>query len=522
MKTTLYHQLRSTNESYSEKQCLTEGQRNWTFAELLADVDSCADTLARTGVVQGSRMLYVAGRGANTLILFLAASKLGVLFATLDSRADHKKNQAILDQYQADLVLFSDKQAKPDDYDLGHYQQVDLTDNLNSSGWLSLQFIDDASQYRPSRSPVGSDIGLVFFTSGSTGQAKGVALSHRSVLFAAESISEYLQLSNQDVIYNALPLNFDYGFYQLLFPLFTGAHTILSNSFLIPQKNLLEIERSGTTVFPIVPSMARLIKRAAYANALDKVRKITNTGEAIHSEEVLSLESTFPNASFYSMYGLTECKRTSWLPPHEYRLKPNSVGIAIPGTRIEILDEHHLPVPPGVEGQVVVSGPHLMTEYLDNPEATRKALFYDPIDKQTKLATGDFGHMDAEGYLYLSGRRDEVFKIDGLKYSCSEHTQWIKSFSEIRDACVLVQPATLAITAFIVEEAGATISDKSIRTRLLQRCALSSHIPEKIIRLSDIPINDNGKHDKKRLKQGDYQDYLIDDTDIATLESATP
>ncbi len=215
------------------------------------------------------------------------------------------------------------------------------------------------------------------------------------------------------------------------------------------------------------------------------------------------------------MYGLTECKRTTWLHPGEYAKKPDSVGIAIPGTRIEILDENNQPVPAGTEGQIVVSGPHVMTEYLDNPDATRKAIFFDENDRQKKLATGDFGRMDSDGYLFLSGRKDEVFKIDGLKYSCKEHEQWLKSQPELRDACILVNADTMAITAFIVEEVGESMSDELLRERLLKRSALSSHLPKRVERLVDIPINDNGKHNKQKLKQalldGDLVEWQLPD-----------
>lgn len=509
MKTTLYHQLTDIQQRYPNKICLSDSQHDWTFTTLREKADDYANVLSALGLGLGDRLLYIAGRGINTIPLLLAANKLGVLFANIDARADKVKNQSIIDQYEADLLLIAPEHAQNAQYQLGYYRDAE-TEQLTAQAWLrndratGVNDTQVSSQQRQ-RAPVATDIGLVFFTSGSTGRSKGVALSHGNVSFAAQSITEYLEIDSDDVIYNALPLNFDYGFYQILFPLFTGCRTYLTSSFMIPQKNLMEIQKISATHFPIVPSMARLIKQFDSKSQFESVTTITNTGEAIHRGEVDYMQAVFPNCRFFSMYGLTECKRTTWLHPDEYANKPESVGVAIPGTRIEILDENNQPVPCGEEGQIVVSGPHVMTEYLDNPEATRKAIFFDENDRQKKLATGDYGRMDSDGYLYLSGRKDEVFKIDGLKYSCKEHEQWLKSQPEIRDACILVDAKSLDITAFIVEEIGKTLSDDAVRERLQKRSALSSHLPKRIERLIDIPINDNGKHNKQYLKQGKYE-----------------
>ncbi|WP_163391159.1 class I adenylate-forming enzyme family protein [Enterovibrio norvegicus] len=514
MKTTLYDQLVHIQQQQPSKVCLSDAKNNWTFTDLLDKTNSHAEALAKEGLGLGDRLLYIAGRGMNTLPLLLAANKLGVLFATIDARADQLKNQSIIDQYEADILLIAPEHAAKASYQLSYYRALD-TVSLDAPSWIrndratGVNETNVSAQQR-NRKPVASDIGLVFFTSGSTGRSKGVALSHSNVLFAAQSIIEYLEIDGDDVIYNALPLNFDYGFYQILFPLFTGCQTFLTNSFMIPQKNLMEVQKISATHFPIVPSMARLIKQFGSAKQLESVTTITNTGEAIHRGEVEYMQTIFTNCRFFSMYGLTECKRTTWLHPDEYAKKPDSVGIAIPGTRIEILDENNQPVPAGTEGQIVVSGPHVMTEYLDNPDATRKAIFFDENDRQKKLATGDFGRMDSDGYLYLSGRKDEVFKIDGLKYSCKEHEQWMKSQPEIRDACILVNADTMAITAFIVEEVGESMSDELLRERLLKRSALSSHLPKRVERLVDIPINDNGKHNKQKLKQALLDGDLVE------------
>jgi len=514
MKTTLYEQLIHIQQQQPNKVCLSDAKNDWTFTDLLNKTNDHAEALTLKGLGLGDRLLYIAGRGMNTLPLLLAANKLGVLFATIDARADQEKNQAIIDQFRADVLLIASEHAGKAVYQLSDYSELGSdAQTLDAIGWLRKSHVNAVSDTEVSaqqcqRKPIASDIGLVFFTSGSTGRSKGVALSHANVLFAAQSIIEYLEIDGADVIYNALPLNFDYGFYQILFPLFTGCQTFLTNSFMIPQKNLMEVHKIAATHFPIVPSMARLIKQFGNAKQLNSVTTITNTGEAIHRGEVEYMQSIFPNCRFFSMYGLTECKRTTWLHPDEYAEKPDSVGIAIPGTRIEILDENNQPVPVGTEGQIVVSGPHVMTEYLDNPDATSKALFFDKNDRQKKLTTGDFGCMDSDGYLYLSGRKDEVFKIDGLKYSCKEQEQWLKSQPEIRDACILVNADTIEITAFIVEEIDEDISDGAIRERLLKRSALSSHLPKHVERLIYIPINDNGKHNKQYLKQGLQQGGL--------------
>ena len=498
MKTTLYDQLTAMQSDHAASKCLISKERAWTFAEAGAQVERYAQVFEGLKIGLGARVLCVVAREEHVLFYHLAASRLGALFAPVDARAEPAKLQAIVNSYGPDLVIVSPQfdatALSLSQYELYQPSQPSLT---TGDFWLRRQPLRRAG---PARCPIASDVGLVFYTSGSTGESKGVALSHQNVLFAAESICEYLQINDDDLIYNALPLNFDYGYYQLLLPLFTGCATFVAKSFLIPQKNLLEIHKTKATVLPLVPSMARLIQLTGSSDVLPSVKKVTNTGEAIHSGEIGAIQRYFPNAEFFSMYGLTECKRTTYLPPRDLARKPGSVGVAIPGTRIEICDEYNYPLAVGQEGQVVVSGPHIMSEYLDLPEETQRVIFFDPLDKQRKLATGDYGYLDQEGYLYLCGRKDDVFKIDGRKYSCNEQETLLKSFDAISDCCVVVDDEVKRIYAFIVVEEGFSISDQAIKSGLLKHSVLSSHLPDRIVRLDGIPTNNNGKHDKKALR----------------------
>ena len=172
---------------------------------------------------------------------------------------------------------------------------------------------------------------------------------------AATSITAYLENTAEDVILCALPIAFDYGLYQVLMAAKVGATLVLEKSFAFPQAALDRIAEERVTGFPLVPTMAALLlqMRELAPGACPSLRYITNTAAALPPAHIARLQALFPTARIYSMYGLTECKRCTWLPPDELGRRPDSVGKAIPGTEATIVDESGRRVGPGEVGELV-------------------------------------------------------------------------------------------------------------------------------------------------------------------------
>ena len=174
------------------------------------------------------------------------------------------------------------------------------------------------------------DLAMIIYTSGSTGIPKGVMMTHANIAAAAGSITSYLQNTSDDIILNVLPISFDYGLYQVLMAMKLGAALVLEKSFVFPQAIFDKLRAERVTGFPLVPTMAALIlqMRDLQPGTFPDLRYITNTAAALPPAHIKRLQELFPGVRLYSMYGMTECKRCTWLPPSELSTRPGSVGIA--------------------------------------------------------------------------------------------------------------------------------------------------------------------------------------------------
>jgi acyl-CoA synthetase (AMP-forming)/AMP-acid ligase II len=212
-----------------------------------------------------------------------------------------------------------------------------------------------------------------------------------------------------------LPLSFTYGLHQLIATVRTGATLVLEKSFAFPHAVFETAREHGVTVLPLVPTMAAIILSMKERPPLPTLRTITNAAAPLPPVHLDGLRALFPDALFYSMYGLTECARAAYLPPEELARWPGSVGKAIPGTHAFVVDESGQPVGPETVGELVVTGPHMMQGYWENAEATDATLRPGSRPGTKQLHTGDLFRTDAEGFLYFVGRKDDMLKIRGEK-----------------------------------------------------------------------------------------------------------
>lgn len=311
------------------------------------------------------------------------------------------------------------------------------------------------------------DLAMLVYTSGSTGNPKGVMMTHKNMAHAATSITTYLDARADDVVLSVLPLAFDYGLYQLLMCVMKGATLVLERSFAFPQKVLPLLAAERVTGFPLVPTMAAMIvqlRRFDPAWAAS-VRYLTNTAAALPPAHILRLQEIFPAARVFSMYGMTESKRCTYLPPEQLAVRPDSVGIAIPGTQAWVADDAGKPVPHGVVGELVVRGGHVMQGYWRNEEATARTLRPGRYPWERVLHTGDLFRADAEGYLYFVGRKDDIIKSRGEKVSPKEVENVLYALEGVREAAVVGVPDEIlgrAIKAIVVLAEGATLGAREI------------------------------------------------------------
>jgi acyl-CoA synthetase (AMP-forming)/AMP-acid ligase II len=329
-------------------------------------------------------------------------------------------------------------------------------------------------------------------------------MTHQSMVFAAGSIAQYLRVGPDERILGMLPLAFDYGLYQLLMNVLRGGTLVLERSFAFPAQIVKRVQEEEATVFPGVPTVyaTLLSMRRGMEFELPSVRRVTNTAAALPATFHAELARIFPNALVFAMYGLTECKRVSYLEPELLAERPTSVGKAIPGTETMVLREDLTPVEPGETGVLYVRGPHVMVGYWRKPEQTAEMIVEGPLPGERMLCAQDQFTVDEEGYLYFVGRSDDIIKTRGEKVSPIEVENVLFDIEGIKEAAVIGVPDEVlgeAIKAFVVLDEGAELTAQEIvaacRTRLE-----NFMVPAEVEFLDALPTTATGKVRRQSLR----------------------
>lgn len=505
----LHHTFARTAERLGDKTALVcKGQRH-SYAVLHAQARQLACALQSRGVQRGDRVAIFLENSAQAVIAIYASLYSGAVFMPVNPSTKQDKLAYILNDARPACLIADARlqgvfaqaaQAVPELHTCVLVGAGDSMLNGKTLPWA------EAMSARPQVRDPGSidqDLAAIIYTSGSTGDPKGVMLSHRNMLTAAESISTYLGLHEDDVILCASPLSFDYGLYQILMGFKVGASVILERAFAYPAKVLETMAAERVTVFPGVPTMFSLLLELDSLPRYDlrSLRLITNTAAALSERHIQDIRRAFPQARLYSMYGLTECKRVSYLPPEELDRRPTSVGRGMPNEEVYLVDEAGRRLPPGSTGQLVVRGSHVMRGYWNKPEETAKRLKPGPYPGEYVLYSGDIFRTDSEGYLYFVARSDDVIKSRGEKVSPKEVENALYALEGVLEAAVVgVDDALLgqAVKAFVVLKQGYRYSDKEVIRHCMTK--LENFMTPKYVEFVDsLPKTDTGKIKKTGL-----------------------
>jgi acyl-CoA synthetase (AMP-forming)/AMP-acid ligase II len=325
---------------------------------------------------------------------------------------------------------------------------------------------------------------------------------HSNVVFAASSIIEYLHNVESDIVIGMLPLSFDYGLYQLLMVFKFGGTLVLERSFTYPAAILKRIQDERVTGFPGVPTIyAMLLQMDLSEFDLSSLRYLSNTAAALPPSHIQQLREKFPWVTVYSMYGLTETKRTLYLPPEELDRRADSVGIPIPGTECWVVDEQGNRLPPGEVGELVVRGRHVMRGYWEDPVLTAQRYRPGELPGERLCYTGDLFRMDQEGFFYFVGRKDDIIKTRGEKVAPKEVETVLYRLDGIIEAAVVGIPDPVlgeAVKAVVVAD-----RTRLTEAQILAHCRANLEdfmVPQKVEIRDELPKTPSGKIDKKPLK----------------------
>jgi acyl-coenzyme A synthetase/AMP-(fatty) acid ligase len=228
---------------------------------------------------------------------------------------------------------------------------------------------------------------------------------------------------------------------------------------------------------------------------------MTNTGAALPVPHIHKLRELLPHVTIISMFGLTECKRVSYLPPEELDCRPGSVGKAMPNCEVAVVDEQGDEVEPGQTGELIIRGSNVMQGYWNDAELTARTYKPGRYPADRTLYSGDYFRKDEQGYLYFLGRKDDMIKSKGERISAKEIENCIHSIEGVAEVAVIGVPDEIlgqAIKGFIVSSNGARLTEKYI-LRYCSNMMETFMLPKHIVFVEELPKTPNGKIDKKCL-----------------------
>jgi amino acid adenylation domain-containing protein len=497
-----------------EKVALVCMKQRISYSDLDARSNALAHSLVAAGVERGDRVVVFADNTVETVISFWAVLKANAVVSIVNPLTKSDKLSYLLEDCRP-AALITDMHIHPIFAEpvraCPHLRRVIVSGSIDDAKLAELPhaqrwadaIADGDRSAPPARICMDIDLAAIIYTSGSTGDPKGVMLTHRNMLTACTSIASYLELQEDEVILGVLPLAFDYGLYQMIMAFRTCARLVLERSFTFPAQILNLMVDEGVTGFPGVPTIFSILAELKSLKDYDlsKIRYVTNTAAALPVKHILMLKDIFPTARIYSMYGLTECKRCTYLPPKDIEWKPSSVGIAIPNTEMWIVDEDGNKVAPDTVGQLVIRGATVMKGYWEKPESTAKKLKPGPLPGEQVLYTGDYCKMDEEGYLYFIGRMDDIIKSRGEKVAPKEVENILMNIPGVKEAAVIGVPDEIlgqAVKAFVVLEEGITLTEKQLQNVCQSRLE-NFMVPKYIVTVPSLPKTDTGKIKKTGL-----------------------
>jgi long-chain acyl-CoA synthetase len=509
--------LENSADRLPKKVALVCDNQRLTYAELDRMANRQANALISQGVKRGDRIGIYLPNSAQAIVSIFAALKAGGVFVVINSTTKQDKLISILNNCRATTLVTSGRNREIAESVLAavpsittYVQTGPASPGAGESlalraGAALLQFEDiqsDGLDSRPPRVNIDLDLACLIYTSGSTGEPKGVMSDHSNVVFAASSIIEYLRNLESDIVIGMLPLSFDYGLYQLLMVFKFGGTLVLERSFTYPAAILKRIQDERVTGFPGVPTIyAMLLKMDLSEFDLSSLRYLTNTAAALPPSHIQQLQAKFPRATIYSMYGLTETKRTLYLPPEQLGRRADSVGIPIPGTECWVVDDHGNRLPPGEVGELVVRGRHVMRGYWEDPVMTAQRYRPGLIPGERLCYTGDLFRMDREGFFYFVGRKDDIIKTRGEKVAPKEVEAVLYKLDGVLEAAVVGVPDPVlgeSVKAVVVVDRA-----KLGEAQILAHCRANLEdfmVPQQVEIRDELPKTSSGKIDKKPLK----------------------
>ncbi len=480
--------LRLQSELRPHKTAVSDEQTALTFSQLYCAAKRFSSVIsAKTGGSTGAPVILFSEKGVACYAALMGVLCSGSCYAPLDTKMPAERLRTVIKKLSAKAALTTH----------------DLAARLVDAGFEgALIYIEDINDYAPEAEPVsvGADLpAYILFTSGSTGEPKGVVLSRRAVTHHLMWQTERLNIGEDAVLGSQAPFFFDASMPDIFTPLFTGAelHLIPERLFLLPNKLTCYMNDRGINTLIWVPSALMLLSSAeSFADMpIKDLGTVIFCGEVLPALHFNRWRTLYPEAIFVNMYGPTEaaygctyhiaercCEQGENLP----------IGIPCEGTRILLLDESGSP---SDTGELCIIGERLADGYLCDSETTAKRFTLSP-DGERMYRTGDLARRNERGELKFLGRLDRQIKKQGYRIELGELESSAYCCSGVLNAHAMYDKDKGALLLYCVTDG--SLSEKELYSALKKRLP-TYMLPSRIAFINEMPLNPNGKTDERQL-----------------------
>ena len=497
----IHEYLTETSARLPGKEALQCGSLRMSYAEVEANVSKFAGFLARHGLHKGDRVVIYLDNGPESVTAIFGTLMAGGCIVVVNPTTQAERLSDILANSEARTIVVGSEKLPIEHAAMKVSGSTPRTIIVGSGAEVthgtSFREILDGTPLEVPVRITSTDLAAIIYTSGSTGKPKGVTMLHRNLDAGVTSVSDYLENREDDVILCVLPLSSSYGILQLLVTFRTGGRLVLEKGFGYPFEIIKRIAEEKVTGFAGAPTVyALLLKlRDVQPHDVESLRYITNAAAAMPATFIPQLRALFPKSKIYLMHGLTECLRTSYLPPEEIETRTTSIGVGMKNVELWVGDSEGKPLPQGEIGELFVRGPSVMVGYWNNPDATAAALLPGRYPWERILRTKDLFTMDKDGYFFFVARSDELIKSKGEKVSPVEIEDVIYKMEGVHETRVIGVPDPVfgqAIRAEIVLHEGVVLTPLDVKAHCRKHLE-DFKVPHVVAFVNELPKTAGGK-----------------------------
>jgi long-chain acyl-CoA synthetase len=476
--------------------------RDCTYGDVELASSEVKSYLAGTGSTRGERILLSCDNSLFWVGAYLGILRTGLVCVPVPTSITKEDLDYILRTTEARIAFVQSRFAVAHENRLQELRLVTDREVPSLTNAVSFAKVraetagadNDASHVEP------HDLAALMFTSGSTGRPRGVMVSHRNIIANTESIVEYLGLTAADRIMTVLPFHYCFGTSLLHTHLAVGASLVLDSRFMYPEKILERMLEAECTGFAGVPSHFQILlrKSSLRKKQFPHLRYVQQAGGHLAPSFVHELRQALPATQVFVMYGQTEATaRLSYVPPDQLDRKLGSIGNAIPGVKLQVVDDEGHQVAPSQIGEIVAEGDNVTLGYWREPEESARCF------RHGKLYTGDLGTVDQDGFIYVMDRAKDFIKCGGKRTSCRQIEETLLEFDELLEAAVIGMKDDILGEAVKVFVAAQGPHVEGLEERVLAFCKERfphQLVPREIVVMQSLPKNSAGKVLKQKLK----------------------